>query len=256
MEKFASSDANDPAVPNLTLREPDSSIIPHISLFLIQIIALVLPPFPGRRGIFGGLIVALAVQAHLHPHFTNDVGIAQPFTIGWSYYMATLAKLIFSGDQGPEAHYWRVDRPAKEALNYAALSWKKFKWALILVFNQRGIRWNHQVKNVPPLNATSKLGFLARQLYEFVKCILVADVLFQLSIRLFFTSPDGLIGMMNSKYLTIRHPDWRWSFAKAFVFGAMPYFMLSMQYAQLSFLAVLLGFSKPEVWCTHLPSAF
>ncbi|MCJ1380203.1 hypothetical protein MMC17_003306 [Xylographa soralifera] len=248
MSKSAPSQESHSDIPNLTLRTPDASIIPHILLYLVQVLALVSPPFRGRAALFGCLILALAIQAHLNPHFTNNVGLAQPFTIGWSYYIATLAKLVFSGEQGPEAYYWRVDRPAKEALNFAAFTWKKFIWALMLVFNQRGIRWNHQVKNVPRMNATRKPAFLARQAYEFVKCLLVADLLFQLSIRLFFTSPDGQIGMSNSKYLTIRHSDWRWSFAKAFVFGATPYFMLSMQYAQLSFFAVLLGFSKPEDW--------
>ena len=232
------------------LMQPEASIAPHLLLYFVQIICLVLPPFRGRREVFGILIVALAIQVHLNPHFTNDISLAQPFSIGWSYYMATLAKLISSGDEGPEAHYWRVDRPEREALTFAVLSWKKLVWALMLVFNQRGVRWNHQVKNVLPVHAKSKPAFLVRQICEFVKCVLIADLLFQLAIRLFFTSPDGQVGMVDSKYLSIRHSDIRWSFAKAAVFGATPYFMLSMQYAQLSFVAVLFGFSKPEVCIT------
>ena len=189
----------------------------------------------------------LAVQAQIKPHFTNNVGLAQPFTIAWSYYFSTLEKFLFSGEQGPEGDFWRIDRPVGEALSFRGFSFAKWKWASMMMLNQRGIRWNHQVKNVPEMSKREKSTFLLWQAWEFMKCLLVADLLFQLSTRLFFTSPDGQVGMLNSKYLTLRHPDWRWSFVKAFVFGATPYFMVSMQYAQMSFLAVLLGFSKPEV---------
>ena len=238
--------------PNLALQEPNASRIPHALLFICQFVALALPPFRGRRTIFCISIIYLAIQAHLNPHFTNNVGLAQPFTIAWSYYMNTLAKLIFSGPEGPEAHFWHTDKPKKEALGYGAFGLKKIRWAVVLVFNQRGIRWNFQVKNVPDEATKSRVGFLARQAYQFVKCMLIADLLFQLAPRLFFTPPNGQVGQVDSKYLTLRHPDWRWSFAKAFVFGATPYFMLSMQYAQFAFVAVLFGFSKPEVEHTIL----
>ncbi|KAL1604767.1 hypothetical protein SLS60_004307 [Paraconiothyrium brasiliense] len=166
--------------------------------------------------------------------------------------MATLAKLLFSAEPGPESSYWRIDKPAKEALKFAAFGWRKLVWAVMLVFNQRGVRWNHQVKNVRIVPKQRKIRFLAVQAFQFVKCMLVADVLFELTRRLMFTAPDGTVGDMNSKYLTLRHENWGWSFAKALVFGSTPYFMLSMQYAQFAFIAVLLGFSKPEDW----PSPF
>jgi hypothetical protein len=241
---------NDAYVPNTTFREPTSSITPHVALYLVQFIALASPPFRGRRVLFSSAIIALAIQSQLNPHFSNNVAIVQPFTIAWSYYMATLAKLLFSDPPGPEASYWRIDRPAKEALSYAAFGWRKLVWSVMLVFNQRGVRWNHQVKNVPALPQTlrsSKTKFLLYQAWQFGKCMMVADLLFELTRRLMFTTPDGRVGDMNSKYLTLDHADWRWSFAKALVFGSTPYFMLSMQYAQFAFVAVLLGLNKPEV---------
>jgi hypothetical protein len=239
--------ASDYHTPNTTFREPTDSIVPHVALYIIQFIALASPPFRGRRLIFSSLIVILAIQAHLNPHFTNTVALAQPFTISWSYYMATLSKLLFSEYPGPENNYWRIDKPAKEALTFAAFGWRKLVWATMLVFNQRGVRWNHQVKNVPVRPKQTKARFLIYQAFQFVKCMLVADLLFELTRRLMFTAPDGTVGEMNSKYLTLRHENLGWSFAKAFVFGSTPYFMLSMQYAQFAFIAVLLGFSKPEV---------
>lgn len=229
------------------LMAPSASIIPHVMLYVVQIIALVLPPSAARKYVFSGLIVGLAIHAHMHPHFTNDPGLAQPFTIGWSYYMATLAKLAFAGPAGPEDEFWRVDRPRAEALGYASIGWRKLRWALALVANQRGIRWSHQVKNVRPAYRGGRARFLVLQAWSLVKCLAVADVLFQLGARLFFTDRDGRTGTISSHDLTLRHADYRWSFAKALVFGATPYFMLSMQYSLLAFVAVLLGISKPEV---------
>ncbi|CAJ2504442.1 Uu.00g118360.m01.CDS01 [Anthostomella pinea] len=234
------------SVTGLTLRTPSASLFPHAALYVVQIIALALPPFMGRKHTFAGLIIGLGVYAHLHPHFTNDVGLAQPFSIAWSYYLSTLAKLLFSGRLGPEGKFWRTDRPKQEALAYKAFSWQKIRWALALIFNQRGVRWNHQVKNVPAVETKTKHRFLALQLWNVVKCLLVSDILFNLCSRLFYTNVDNTV--VGSLVPTLRHPDWRWSFAKAFVFGAMPYFMLSMQYSVLAFVAVALGLSKPEDW--------
>lgn len=229
------------------LREPSASIAPHAALYLVQIVALALPPSRARNRIFSVQIIGLAVYAHLHPHFTNDVGLAQPFSIAWSYYLATLAKLLFSGPQGPESKFWRVDRPRQEAIAYRPFSWQKLRWAFALIINQRGIRWNHEVKNVHPAETTNKVNFLASQAWKFLKFLLVADLLFSLSRRLFYTDINGVVGTLRSHELTLRHPDWRWSLFKALVFGAMPYFMLSMQYAFLAFVAVMLGISKPQV---------
>jgi len=247
--------SDEKAIANTIFREPTASIVPHVCLYLIQFVALASPPFRGRRVLFSSIIIALAIQTQLHPHFTNNVALAQPFTIAWSYYMATLAKLMFSSD-GPEARYWRIDKPIAEARSYLGYGWKKLVWATMLIFNQRGIRWNHQVKNVPQTQQRDKIKFLFWQAYQFCKCMMIADLLFELTRRLMFTPPDGAVGAVNSRYLSLHHPDWRWSFSKALVFGATPYFMLSMQYAQFAFIAVLLGLSKPEVrplfFCTFI----
>lgn len=231
--------------PNTTFREPESSIAPHIALYVVQIIALASPPFRQRRAVFNILILGLGSYALTHPHFTNDMATAQPFNIGWSFWLATLAKLNFSDP--PEASYWRVDKPAREATTYTAFGWKKLVWAFNLMLNTRAIRWNHQVKNVPQVPKQTRSRFLVSQALKFVKNMLIADFLFQVGLRIFWTTPDGRVGEMNSKYMTMRHDDWRWSFAKCLVFGATPYFMMSMQYAQFAFLAVLFGLSQPGV---------
>ncbi|KAK8128007.1 toxin biosynthesis protein [Apiospora sp. TS-2023a] len=73
-----------------------------------------------------------------------------------------------------------------------------------------------------------RAAFLALQVWNFVKCILISDLLFSLSRRLFYIIFNGFVGAVNNYNLILRYPDWRWSFAWALVFGALPYFMLTM----------------------------
>lgn len=240
--------------PNTIFQEPQSSIIPHILLYIVQYIALISPQSQYRRVTFNVLIIGLAVYSLTHPHFTNDLTIAQPFNIGWSFYLATLAKLNFS--DLVELDYWRVDEPAGAAGKYTAFGYAKTRWAMSLMLNTRGIRWNYEVKNVPSKPKQTKLAFVVSYALKFVKNLLLADLFFQLGIRLLYTTPDGQVGQMNSKYMTMRHKDWRWSFAKAFVFGATPYFAMSMQYAQFAIIAVLFGFTLPDVSFRVLRNGF
>jgi hypothetical protein len=241
----------EPSTPNLVLKQPDSSIIPHILLWFVQIIGLASPPFRSRRPIFSILIIGLGVYCSRHSHFTNNFDLAQPFSLGWSFYTAVLVKILFSGPGGPEEHYWRVDKPAREARAYKGFGWEKTRWTASLMFNHRGIRWNHQVKNVPTVSNTTKSRFIVRQLAKFAVCVCMADLLYEIHQRTNFTPINGRVGMVDSKHLTTRHGDWRWQVLKAFSLAALPYFGLSMQFALVGSLAVLFGISKPEVVCTN-----
>lgn len=233
--------------PNRELHSPTGSIIPHILLWAAQLVALASPPFRNRRILFSVTIASLAVFSQIDPHFTNDIAVAQPFTIGWSVYLAVLEKILFSADPGPEANLWHVDKPAREALSYPAFGLSKLRWALVIMLNLRGVRWNFQVKNVPKAKPFTRRSFLASQTLNLVYYVLMADLVVQLGIRLFYTGPDGRVGSLDSKYLTLQHRDWHWSFIKALVFGATPYYICSMQYTLFSIPAVLLGLSTPEV---------
>lgn len=232
---------------NTYLGTPSSSIIPHILLWVVQFVALVSPQTFMRSAVFSIIIIYLAIYCNLHPHFTNDFGLSQPFSIAWSFYMATLAKLLFSGAEGPEAHFWRIDKASKEGRSYNNFGWKKIRWATGLMFNQRGIRWNHQVKNTPKPPQMGRSGFLLSQFFKFLACACLADLLFETHRRVNFATQDGKVGEMNSKFLTIRHSSWKWSFIKTFSLGILPYFMLSMQYAQGAFLGVMLRLTQPKV---------
>ncbi|KAF2014406.1 hypothetical protein BU24DRAFT_423362 [Aaosphaeria arxii CBS 175.79] len=242
----------EPKTPNITLKVPESSIVPHIVLWVVQIIALTSPAVKGRRSISIILIIGLGIYCNLHPHFTNNFDLAQPFSLGWSFYTAVLAKLILSGSEGPEDHYWRVDQPAREARGYNAFSWQKLRWTLSLMFNHRGIRWNHQVKNVPAVSTTTKHRFIVGQLAKFAVCVCTADLLYEIHQRVNFTPTNGQVGWVDSKFLTMRHDDWRWYILKTYSLAALPYFALSMQFALVGAVAVLFGISKPQDW----PSPF
>lgn len=232
---------------NRALAEPTGSITPHILLWLVQIVVLAAPKFRYRRFVCGSAIIGLAVASQINPYFTKDVSTAQPFTIGWANYLSTLEKVLFSGPGEWEGSFWHVDQPAREATAYTAFGFSKLKWALVLLINLRGIRWNFQVKNVPKAPRETKWQFLRRQAVNVAYYLIMADLMVQLGIRFFYTLPDGRVGDMNTKYITLRHADWRWDFIKAFVFGATPYYMVCLQYNMFSLPAVLLGISKPEV---------
>lgn len=231
------------SAPNKELHTPTGSIIPHILLWVVQLVALASPPFRGRQAFFATAIILLAIISQTNPHFTNDIALAQPFTIGWSVYLSTLEKIILSAHPGPEASLWHIDKPAREALGYHGFGLQKLRWALVLMFNMRGIRWNFEVKNVPKTEKRSRGAFLLAQMLNLAYYLFMADLVVQLGIRIFYTAPDGQVGALNSKYLTLRHPDWRWSFAKALVFGATPYYICCMQYTTFSIPAVLLDVS-------------
>ena len=234
--------------PNRTLLEPTGSIYPHIALWLVQLVVLVSPRFPRRRLVSATAIIGLVIASQIDPYFTQDVATAQPFTIGWANYLSTLEKVLFSGPGEWEGSFWHVDKPAGEATAYAAFGLSKLRWALVLLINLRGIRWNFQVKNVPPVpEKEGKWWFLYRQIGNVIYYLYMADTMVQLGIRFFYTLPDGSVGDLNTKYMTLRHSDWRWDFLKALVFGATPYYMVCLQYNVFSIPAVLLGISKPEV---------
>lgn len=236
---------------NRDLRIPTGSIIPHILLLAAQILLLISPPFKGRPFLSVFMILSLLVFSQLNPYFTTDIGLAQPASIGWAFAMSTLEKLLLHGPFGPERAFWHTDRPKGEATSYRAFGLQKLRWAIVLITNMRGIRWNFQVKNVPLLPNQWKSFFLVSQLLNFLYYILMADFLTCLSIHWFYTGTNGRIGDVDSRFLTLQHSNWGWSFAKALVFGATPYYMLSAQYTFGSMVAVLIGISKPEVCSLH-----
>ncbi|KAF2690569.1 hypothetical protein K458DRAFT_287911 [Lentithecium fluviatile CBS 122367] len=229
--------------------KPEGSITAHILLYLFQILAFVSSNFPGRRYLFTGILLALFIESQRNLHFTNNLGLAQPFCIQWSFLLASLEKLILSGKEGPEAHFWRPDHGIQEALQYPPFGFAKIGWAVMLLLNQRGVGWNHQVKNVPVAPETTKSAFLKTRIWQLFKSFLMADLLFQLGIRIFYTNyATGLVGNLDTKHITLAYKNPLWNPVALFVFAATPYFALTAQYTLFSILSVLIGFGSPQDW--------
>ncbi|KAI1322264.1 membrane bound O-acyl transferase family-domain-containing protein [Xylariaceae sp. FL0255] len=239
---------------NIKLREPKGSPWPHYFLAALHVLLLAAPPFRHRRAVANigtGVLMALCWR---HPNFTTDFAVAQPFSIAWSTYMATLEKItLLPAGQTPETSFWRVDKPAHEATGYGAFSLSKIRWALTLIFNMRGIRWNHEIKNVPALPASqtlSRLRFTAWRLAAAAYYLFMADLASHAMVLICYTDETSLLrGDVNSKYLRIWDDrSLVWSFVRALTFGVQPYYMLQMQYTVFSIVAVATTASRPADW--------
>ncbi|RYO97041.1 hypothetical protein DL765_011339 [Monosporascus sp. GIB2] len=242
------------ATANHELREPQGSPWPHYALMGLHVLLLAGPAFRYRRTIATLGTVALIALCWQHPNFTSDFGAAQPFSIAWSTYLATLEKIVLLPPGAtPETSFWRVDRPAREATAYAAYGLQKVWWALVLIFNMRGIRWNYQVKNVPAVpsaDARSRARFCVRRLGAACYYLVMADLASQAALHVFYTNEDSLRrGEVDSKHLTIW--DDRsvvWSFVRALTFAVQPYYTLQLTYTALSVAAVATALSQPADW--------
>ncbi|KAK2874944.1 hypothetical protein FQN49_001918 [Arthroderma sp. PD_2] len=238
------------ALSNKDLHPANGSIIPHLLLIAAQILLLAGPRLlPGRRALAAMTILTLAVVAQCN-RFTNNPGLANLFALAWPHWLSALEKIVFASPGGPEADLWRVDRVAREAVAWPTLGWRKIKWAVTLLLNLRGIRWSYQVKNVPPvpgLDRMSRGRFLLWRLVELVLVVLMADLVSQMGLRFFYTDAAGVVGALDSKYLSIRDHRLGWSFLKALTFGLGPYYFINMQYLVVSIVAVATGISRPSV---------
>lgn len=226
----------------IELREPDGSIVPHVLLAFTQIIALVSPQFPFRRHLFTAILVALFVASRVRPHFSNDPAVVQPFILGWSTFLSAMEKVMFSGEEGPEHHFWRIDRPAHEAEHLRAFGPMKLKWAAAMLFNMRGVRWNYEVKNIPPLPKSTKARYLVKQVAYLLYYGMMADIVSQIWFQMFFAA-----GADDTKYLSLKNGGLLRSFVARLTFSMMPYYMIQIQYVVFAIIAVGLGFSKKEV---------
>jgi hypothetical protein len=241
---------------------PPGSIYPHLLLALSLPIAFIAPPFPGRTIFFCAIILGLAISTQIEPHFTNDPGT--PFAMLWSVWFSTLEKFLTASQAtdgkakpriGPESLFWRNGMLPHEAENFAAFRPAKIVWALGLVINLRGIGWNHQVRNVPQLSQKekhSRTQFLVLRVYKTLYSFFMADLVNHLWMELFYVGDTGhgytQIGAVNSKYLTLKDPDWTWRLVKTIIWGAFPYYFISLQYNTISVVAVSLKISEPEDW--------
>ena len=226
---------------DIPMLKPTGSISLHILLVLLQVMALVAPRFQGRQAIFGTALVSLFLISRIKPHFSNDLGKVQPFVLNWAAWLSVLTKTITTGAAGPEAHFWRIDRPAREAMGMQAFSPTKIRWAIAMLLNMRGIRWNYEVKNLQHSQAELKSVFLLKQLRYLLYLLFMGDMASEIW-RHFMFSPG-----IDPKYLTVRSPSLVYRFAWTWLCGLLPYYLIQIQYVVCAIISVLIGLSVPEV---------
>lgn len=234
----------------IPLRESEGSILPHLLLLVVPITTLAGPRFPQRRKFAIAAIIGLAISCHVN-QFTQNLGLANLFSLAWPHYMLCLANFVFASAEGPEGDLWRIDRPPREALSFPAFSWRKFIWAFVTLFNTRGIRWNYEVpyppRRVGKGEREGTARFVLLQLVDLAWMVLMADLVSQLGRTCFFIDPETSQVYTNTKHLSVRGHEALESLLRAFVFGAGPYFFINIQYVLCSIPWVLMGWSKPQV---------
>ena len=221
-------------------------MIPHVLLVLLQVVTLVMPGFRGRQMIMSTALVVVFLVSRTRPHFTNDVGRIQPFILNWAAWLSVLEKTLTSGAKGPEESFWRIDRPAREATAMRAFGLRKLKWAVAMLLNMRGIRWNYEVKNVERLQPVSQLIFLRRHIPHILHLLFMGDMVSEIWRHFMFSTGT------NPKYLTVRSSSITYRFAWTWLCGLVPYYLIQIQYVMCSIICVATGISKPEVsFCGH-----
>ena len=237
-----------PQSPRAELMPIQGSLLPHILLLFALPVSLTIPNFPLRRPLAISILVSLIVTAHRSSPFTAIIGKAQPWSLLWPNHLAVLtAHLVVPS---PESVFWRLDRGPDDVKSARDLGLYKLKWAAAFIINLRGVRWSHEVKNVPRQSRRlSRRKFMVVTVCDTIFMLVMTDMLLQLSIRVFWSPEQAIV---DSKHLTIRDANWRWNFIKTLTFAAGPYFFMRMQYDIFALVAVAAGISQPDDW----PSLF
>ena len=137
-------------LPNRNRLPSTSTIAPHILLLVMQILALAAPPIRLRRSISVILIILLIIPSFLNSPFTSDIGAMQPWSLMWPNWLSEISHIMFSEpDQDVSASFWHTKSLNFKVNKKCRFSMLKIPWAMTLLVNLRGVRWNFQVRNIP-----------------------------------------------------------------------------------------------------------
>ncbi|KAF2733410.1 hypothetical protein EJ04DRAFT_553344 [Polyplosphaeria fusca] len=220
------------------------AVTTHLALIAVQLLFIAAPPFSFRNSFLAGAIVVLVISTHIVGPSSDQVSEAQPYTVLWPIWLATLEKCITARNSNIEDSYWRIDRPEREGNDMLPFAPMKFLWVGAMMANRRLIRWNMQVPNVRPVrtkgtpaaNQLPKWRFLVTQIFNLLEMIIGIDVVIQILLRSHAINTDNHGERPFNKVLL------------GFALGFSEYALQNIMYAAGAILTVLFNLCQPEDW--------
>ncbi|KAM7217650.1 membrane bound O-acyl transferase family domain containing protein [Rhypophila decipiens] len=119
------------------------SVLPHILLFIVLLLAFYPPPFRFRGAIICTLVALLDWRStvSLWPPNIDDT---RPFKYGiassWIFVLPVVQRVLI---QLPEKDFWRLDEEEEtHRPSPREWSWKKLRWSISLFATPRAVGWN------------------------------------------------------------------------------------------------------------------
>lgn len=197
-------------------------ILPHILLPLAMVFSLSCPNFKGRGVIWSFTITCLAYLTY-RSKWPTDSQFRYGMLTSWLWFVPTIEKLLF---HIPEQEYWQLSRSNKAIVppNGGKM---KFLWAIALLINPRGIRWNYEIRGISQSGTIDRGAFLKKQTVHFAQSYIILEAaLLNLSrwdLPSILDEPDFstrlLIGLSSA---VIIYSSWemQWAFASLLGVGS------------------------------------
>jgi len=89
--------------PNLTLTEPNGSVLPHLLIWVLPVCRAASRILPTGNMRLAELYLPRPYGANVRPHFSNDPDTAQPFSLAWAFTSARWRNFFsLTRGKGPE----------------------------------------------------------------------------------------------------------------------------------------------------------
>ncbi|KAM7193084.1 hypothetical protein V8F20_008600 [Naviculisporaceae sp. PSN 640] len=126
------------------------SVLPHILLFLVLILAFYPPPGPFHlRGVVVIVLVGILEWLCTVSPWPPNVGDTRPMKYGlassWIFVLPVIQRLLISR---PEKDFWRIDEGPNPGPPPKNWSFKKLGWSVSLFSSPRAVGWNFGSRKV------------------------------------------------------------------------------------------------------------
>lgn len=225
--------------------EGAAGVLPHITVYLLILLAYYLPPFQGRGPLFAFLIIAADYASKISGWPSPD-GATRPMRYGlassWFFTLPALERLLL---RSPESDFWLLDKA--ETLGKGRpkeFTWSKLGWAFSLAATPRGVGWNFGSRKVNAKRNDMRARAISRP--HFVLCGLVRAILAYIAL-------DTVVFAVSRCTVPVA---WAWDLVVLRQIANMDLLMaicvyatMRMQFDIAAAFAVAVGFSRPEVCC-------